>query len=117
MRTLAILVVALQSAGVDAGSCEQATADRQVAALRRAYAGFGSPEGSPKAVRAFFDALPDSFACYQAIFDYPAGPLYEEPVMHDVFPKLRAVVPETTYVRKLVRLSVGASWNADQINY
>jgi len=117
MRTLVMLVIALQPGWVSARSCERGVADRHVAALRKAYAGFANPESSLKAVRAFFDALPESFGCYQAIFDYPAGPLYEEPVMDEVFPKLKAVVPETTYVRKLVRLSVGATWNADQINY
>jgi hypothetical protein len=65
----------------------------------------------------FFAALPDDFACYSEIFD-PDGvrPLKEEePEMSSIFAKVSRVVPSDAYIRKVVSLSVGARWDADNI--
>ena len=37
--------------------------------------------------------------------------------MEEVFPRLRAAIPVQSYIRKLVRLSVGATWRPDQIDH
>jgi hypothetical protein len=86
LLVLALLLVSMQSAASTAASCDSIVVDRHVASLREAYARFGNPAESPDAVRAFFDALPESFACYNAVFGYPSGPLYQTPQMHAVFP-------------------------------
>jgi len=116
MRTLVVLAIALLPCSVGANACEEYVADRHLAVLLEAYAGLQGPDTVRWAARVFFNALPDSFACYKAIFEDP-GPLSEAPLMDEVFPKLRAAVPERSYIRKLVRLSVGATWQADQISY
>jgi hypothetical protein len=116
MRMLVVLALALLPSSVSANACEEYVADRHLAVLLEAHAALARPDTFRWAARVFFNALPDSFACYKAVFEDP-GPLSEAPVMDEVFPKLRAAVPERSYVRKLVRLSVGATWQADQVSH
>lgn len=108
--------IALLPCQVSAGTCQQYLAERYLAALLEANAALARPETWRAAARVFFGALPDSFACYEALFDDP-GPLAEAPAMDEVFPKLRAAVPARSYIRKLVRLSDGATWQAGQIDH
>ena len=116
MRTLVVLAVALLPCSVGANTCDEYVADRHLAVLLEAHAALARPDTFRWAARVFFNALPDSFACYKAIFEDP-GPLSEAPVMDEAFPKLRAAVSERAYLRKLVRLSVGATWQPDQIDH
>lgn len=116
MRTLPTIAIALLPSLADAGACERYLAERHLETMLQANAALARPESSRVAAHVFFNALPDSFACYKALFDEP-GPLSEAPVMDEVFPRLRAGVDARAYLRKLVRLCVGASWQADQINH
>jgi hypothetical protein len=114
MRTLAALTIALLPRSVSANDCDKYLDERHQALLLEANAFLGRPDTSREAARAFFNALPESFDCYKALFDDP-GPLAEAPAMDEVFPKLRTAVAERSYIRKLVRLSVGAAWQEGQI--
>jgi hypothetical protein len=66
----------------------------------------------------FSEALPPDFACFNHLFGYSEtdgpAPLYSEPQLHFLFPKIAAVVPKEVYARKLVGLCVNAKWEADQ---
>ena len=110
-----MLATALWSGSVGADDCERFLAERHVALLLEANAFLTRPDTHREAARVFFKLLPDSFGCYKALFDDP-GPLAEAPAMEDVFPRLRTAVAERGYLRKLVRLSVGASWQTGQIH-
>lgn len=109
-----MLGLALLPGPLGADSCERYLAEEHQALLLQANAALARPDTQRGAAKAFFDWLPDAFACYKALFDDP-GPLAEAPVMDDVFPKLRTAVAERSYIRKLVRLSVGAAWQPGQI--
>jgi hypothetical protein len=65
-----------------------------------------NPEQS--ALTAFFQALPPDFSCFNRLFGYGVGPapLYSEPQLHDLLPKIAAVVPEQDYANRLIGLSV-----------
>lgn len=110
-----MLAIALLPRSVSADTCEKYLEERHVALLLEANAFLGRPDTLRGAARAFFGALPDSFECYKAVFDDP-GPLAEAPAMEEVFPKLRTAVAERSYIRKLVRLCVGAGWQVGQID-
>lgn len=115
LRVLAVLAIALLPRSVGAKDCDDYLAERHVALLLEANAFLGRPDTLRGAARAFFNALPDSFDCYKALFDDP-GPLAEAPAMDEVFPRLRTAVAERGYIRKLVRLCVGAVWQEGQID-
>ena len=68
------------------------------------------------ALARFFEALPPDFVCFNRLFGYSDGPapLYSEPQLYFLFPKIAVAVPERHYVQKLVGLSVDARWEADQ---
>jgi hypothetical protein len=115
MRTLLMLAIALLPRSTSADTCEKYLEEDHVALFLEANAFLGRPDTLRGAARAFFGALPDSFECYKAVFDDP-GPLAEAPAMQEVFPKLRTAVAERSYIRKLVRLCVGAGWQVGQID-
>jgi hypothetical protein len=73
-------------------------------------------EPKQSALAGFFGALPPDFACFNRLFGYSDGPapLYSEPQLHFLFPKIAAVVPKHDYAQKLVGLAVNAKWEADQ---
>jgi hypothetical protein len=112
-----LLAVTIARPSVAARQCDQPTIARHVADLRAAQAELSDSEhGEEHAIR-FFRAIPTSFGCFNEIFGYPRdqpGPLYSDPQLHDLFPRLAAAVPQREYARKLVRLAVGGHWEADQ---
>jgi hypothetical protein len=76
-----------------------------------------SVESPPRdALADFFNALPSGFACFNRIFGYDDGPapLYSNPLLHFLLPKIAETVPRPAYARKLVGLSVSGKWEADQ---
>jgi hypothetical protein len=66
----------------------------------------------------FFEALPTDFACFDHLFGYSESegpaPMYSQPQLHFLFPKIAVVLPQDVYIRKLIGLSIHAKWQADQ---
>jgi hypothetical protein len=72
---------------------------------------------SDAAVAASAKNLKATYAELKAISGYPndsPGPLYSEPELHSLFPRLAAAVSPAEFAQKIVQLSVDARWEADQ---
>jgi hypothetical protein len=89
---------------------------RHLKALSALTSAVTTEKAEQSALTAFFQALPPDFACFNRLFGYGDGPapLYSEPQLHDLFPKIAVVVPEQDYAKKLIGLSVNGQWEADQ---
>ena len=97
--------------------CDRLAITRYVTALRTAQGEHKESNLGEESARRFFRAMPDSFGCFNEVFGYPReapGPLYDEPQRHFLFPQMAVAVPRQAFALKLVRLSVGARWEADQ---
>jgi len=99
-------------------ACPDQAYEKHLTALGALTSAVMAEKPEPSALAAFFLALPPDFSCFDRLFGYGDGPapLYSQPLLHDLLPKIAAVVPEQDYANKLVGLSVGAQWEADQIN-
>lgn len=109
----------LEGAPSAAPECPDVSFAEHLERLRAATAAVRAPDPPKPALAGFFSALPSDFGCFERIFGYDEapGPLYAEPSLHEVLPKLEAAVPKSAYAGKLVGLSVGAKWEADQVGY
>lgn len=101
-----------------AHSCPKAEFEKHLKALTALTPALSVAEPEDSVLAAFFQALPPDFSCFDRLFGYSdtdgAAPLYSWPLLHDLFPRIATVVPQEAYARKLVGLSVGAKWEADQ---
>jgi hypothetical protein len=99
-----------------AGACPDAAYEEHVKALRALTPAVMVENPKQAALAGFFRALPPDFACFNRLFGYSdsPAPLYSEPQLALLFPKIASVVPQPDYARKLVGLSVNARWEADQ---
>ena len=97
-------------------ACPDAKYQRHLNALSALTPAVTTEKAEQSALTAFFQALPRDFACFNRLFGYGDGPapLYSEPQLHDLFPKIAAIVPEQDYAIKLIGLSVNGKWEADQ---
>jgi hypothetical protein len=97
-------------------ACPDAEYEKHLVALRALTSSVAGDQPDPTALASFFKALPPDFSCFNRIFGYGDGPapLYSEPQLFPLFPKIAAVVPKPDYARKLVGLAVNARWEADQ---
>jgi hypothetical protein len=93
-----------------------AECDRHLQTLRALTPAVVTEKPEQSALTAFFQALPPDFSCFNRLFGYADGPapLYSEPQLHDLFPKIALVVSQNDYTRKLIGLSINAQWEADQ---
>jgi len=108
---------ALMVAGTQAAAaCPDEAYERHLSALRTLVPAVTAAEPERSALVSFFDALPPDFACFNRLFGYGDGPapLYSEPQLYPLFPKIASAVPQPDYARKLIGLSVSAKWEADQ---
>jgi hypothetical protein len=96
--------------------CPNEEYENRLAALRVWVPAVAAETPPEAALAGFFNALPSDFSCFNRIFGYDdaPAPLYFEPELSSLFPKIAAVVPRPTYARKLIGLSVNARWEADQ---
>lgn len=64
----------------------------------------------------FFNSMPLTFDCFNRLFGYgdEPAPLYSEPQLHFLFPKIENAVSAEKYAEKILGLSVNAIWEADQ---
>jgi hypothetical protein len=110
---IAVALIALPSV---ACACSDAEYEEHLKPLRALTSAVSTAEPEQAALAGFFKALPPDFSCFNRIFGYSEGPapLYSEPQLYPLFPKIAAVVPRPDYARKLVGLSVNARWEADQ---
>ena len=99
-----------------AHACPDAEYQRHLKALTALTSTVTTEKPEQSALTAFFQALPPDFSCFHRLFGYTdsPAPLYSEPQLHDLFPKIAVVVSQHGYARKLVGLSVNARWEADQ---
>jgi hypothetical protein len=76
-----------------------------------------SENPSKEALMNFFEALPSDFKCFNRLFGYSdkPAPLYSEPQLYFLFPKIAEVEVKEKYTAKLVKLAINAKWEADQI--
>jgi len=97
-------------------ACPDAEYEKHLKALSALTSAVKAEKPEQSALTAFFQALPPDFSCFNRLFGYTdsPAPLYSEPQLHDLFPKIAAAVPKQDYARKLVGLSVNARWEADQ---
>ncbi len=68
-------------------------------------------------LKQFFKSMPSSFSCFNSLFGYnnnKPAPLYFEPQLHFLLPKMEQAIPAKIFIAKLVSLSVNARWEADQ---
>ena len=111
----AVLILAASPA-VHASS--DARCEEHLKSLRALTPAVMASTPDPAALADFFKALPVDFACFNRLFGYSASdgpaPLYSEPQLYPLFPKIAAVVPRQVYAQKLFELSVNAKWEADQ---
>jgi len=118
MRMLVVFVtVALVSAAPAlVHACPDAKYEKHLEALSALTSSVTTEKPEQSALTAFFQALPPDFSCFNRLFGYGDGPapLYSEPQLHDLFPKIAAVLPEPDYAKKLIGLAVNAQWEADQ---
>jgi hypothetical protein len=118
MRTsVTLAAIALASAApTSVRACPNAEYERHLRTLSALTSAVNVEMPERSALAAYFQALPPDFSCFNRLFGYSdePAPLYYEPQLQDLFPKLAAVVPEQDYARKLVGLSVNARWEADQ---
>jgi hypothetical protein len=104
-------------AGVPAAAaCPDAAYETYLKALRALTPAVIVEQPAKAALADFFQALPPDFACFNRLFGYSddPAPLYSEPQLHFLFPKIKSVMSKEDYARKLVGLSVNARWEADQ---
>lgn len=114
MLVTAVLLAGLASQGP---VCPDAALTAYLKSLTAAYAEMNAAPGGQTGAQRFFEALPHSFPCFYALFGYPddrPGPLYSEPELHTLFPRLAAAVPPAEFTKRIVELSVHAHWEADQ---
>ena len=99
-----------------AAACPDEAYERHLSALRGLVPAVTTAEPERSALASFFEALPPDFACFNRLFGYSDGPapLYSEPQLYSLFPKIISAVAQPDYARKLVGLSVNARWEADQ---
>ncbi|MDH3523808.1 MAG: hypothetical protein OES32_09500 [Acidobacteriota bacterium] len=99
-----------------AAACTDEAYERHLSALRALVPAVTTAEPERSALARFFEALPPDFACFNRLFGYGDGPapLYSEPQLYPLFPKIASAVAQADYARKLVGLSVNAKWEADQ---
>ncbi len=97
-------------------ACPDAEYEKHLKALRALTSAVIAEKPEQAALAGFFQALPPDFSCFNRLFGYADGPapLYSEPQLHFLFPKIASVVPQQDYAKKLVGLSVNARWEADQ---
>ncbi len=71
---------------------------------------------SKDSLQEFFKAMPSRFTCFNRLFGYSdkPAPLYSEPQLHFLFPKIESAVPNEEFTAKLISLAVNATWEADQ---
>ena len=118
-ESFALITIALIStAPTVVQACPNAEYEQHLKALRALVPAVSVENPEQAALAGFFKALPPDFSCFNRIFgfsesDGPA-PLYSEPQLYPLFPKIAAVVPKPDYARKLVGLAVNARWEADQ---
>lgn len=98
-------------------NCDKEAISQHVNNLKTATARLNSDQNSDEALESFFQALPDSFECFNAVFGYESepAPFYFEPQLYDLFPKMELVVYPQAYIRKLVTLAINGRWAPDQI--
>jgi hypothetical protein len=118
MRSSVVLVWIALIAAVPAVArlCPDAEYEEHLQGLRALTPAVIAEKPEQTALARFFQALPTDFACFNRLFGYSdaPAPLYSEPQLHFLFPKIAPVVPRHDYARKLVGLSVNARWEADQ---
>lgn len=115
MPILTLLLLSLASPSGAASPCTPDVVARHVSEIRPLLPGVGEAFYADRTTRLFFGAMPDSFPCFYAVFGDPEAPLHDEPDMAVIFPAFRATFYEATYVRKLVSLSVAATWHSGQV--
>jgi hypothetical protein len=116
-RSVVVIAFALVSAvRTVVHACPDAEYEERLKALRALTSAVAAEQPEPTALASFFKALPPDFSCFNRIFGYSDGPapLYSEPQLYPLFPKIAAIVPKSDYARKLVALAVNARWEADQ---
>jgi hypothetical protein len=97
--------------------CPDAAVAAHLKSLTAAYDEMKAGPIAQEGARRFLEALPRSFPCFYALFGYPndkPGPLYSEPELHSLFPRLAAALPPAELTKRIVELSVRAHWEADQ---
>lgn len=112
---IAWLVLISGAAGA-ADDCADAGYEKTLQALRALTPSVLAEQPEQAALVSFFRALPPDFPCFNRLFGFGSAPapLYSEPQLYLLFPKIARAVPEQEYARKLVGLSVKAQWEADQ---
>ena len=118
MRTSVVLLCAAVVSATPAAvhACPDAEYDEHLKNLRGLTPTVTVETPDRAALAGFFEALPPDFSCFNRLFGYSDGPapLYSEPQLYFLFPKIESVVPLNEYARKLIGLSVNARWEADQ---
>jgi hypothetical protein len=113
---VSIWVALIAATPTAAGACPDSAYEEHLKALRARTPAVMVEKPEPVALVGFFRALPPDFACFNRLFGYDDGPapLYSEPQLYPLFPKIASAVPQRDYARNLVGLSVNAKWEADQ---
>src|ERR1043166_1847777 len=93
--SVVLIAVALIVAPSVARPCPDAEYEEHLKALRALTSAVSTAEPTQAALAGFFKALPPDFSCFNRIFGYSKGPapLYSEPQLYPLFPKIAAVVP------------------------
>lgn len=99
-----------------ARACSESDYKNHLTGLQKLGPAVSGDSPSQSSLASFFDALPPDFACFIRIFGFEESPapLYSNPQLHALFPKIAKAVPPDKYAKKLVSLSVSARWQADQ---
>ena len=116
-ESVVLIAIALISAAPTVvQACPDSEYEAHLKALRALVPAVAAEKPEQPTLASSFKALPSDFSCFNRIFGYSDGPapLYSDPQLHFLFPKIASVVPRQDYARKLVRLSVNAKWEADQ---
>jgi len=113
---LSVLAALIAAVSTLVHACPDAMYQKHLRALSALTSAVATEKVEQSVLTAFFQALPSDFACFNRIFGYgdSPAPLYSEPQLHDLFPKIAAVVPEQDYAKKLIGLSINGQWEADQ---
>lgn len=97
-------------------ACPDLNYEKQLSELQALTKEVTVENPSPESLKKYFRAMPSTFSCFNHLygFNQKPAPLYEEPILHFLFPKMQKVVSKKAYIDKLISLAVNARWEADQ---
>jgi hypothetical protein len=113
-----------QSSSLQSGT-RNLTIDERIKILQESYRNYASTKtvDTVKYQQQFFNAFPDNFKDFEAIYGFDdntgvEAPLYKDlqysPHIDSLFNKLK-VIDKEAYYSKLISVSIGGKWDADNV--